>query len=224
MKRLGVKKVLDWIQIKLSFSSNLLISVQSNKSRGIMSHLWPIDWYDLSDGKAVLQNISRVWSEKGYDNLKENDYARLEPFLEPFDGIYTDKEIVILSRVGSNGIQKEFCSMFLQPADTAEEVWVLEWYLDPDDIRRIYLKQVARLLYGSNFENDETQSMIMLTHALALLRQLKITIHDDYITGEMEEVPETLVENSFGDPEVITVDEEDFVEEDLLVNESYESE
>jgi len=87
-----------------------------------MAHLWPIDWYDLSDGRDVLRNISRVWAEKGYDNLAENDYARLEPFLEPFDGIYTDKEIVVLSRVGSNGIQKEFCSMFLQAGEAGEEV------------------------------------------------------------------------------------------------------
>jgi hypothetical protein len=63
-----------------------------------MAHLWPADWYDLNDGAKALLNISKVWKKKGYTALVENDYARMEPFLEPFDGIYTDQEIVILSR------------------------------------------------------------------------------------------------------------------------------
>ena len=81
-----------------------------------------------------MANIEEIWAKIGYDKLTENDYARLEPFLEPFDGIYTDKEVVILSRVGNNGIQKEFCNMFVQnPQQSSteqkseDEVWVLEW-------------------------------------------------------------------------------------------------
>lgn len=198
-----------------------------------MAHLWPIDWYDLSDGEEALQNIAKVWGRKGYDSLSENDYARMEPFLEPFDGVYTDQEIVILSRIGNNGIQKEFCSMFLQgpeagaggPERDEDGIWVLEWYLDKNDIRRLYLRQVAQIMYGSQFENDETQCMIMLTHSLSSLRRLKITIHGDQILGEFDdgEVPETVVENSLEDPEIVTLDDEDddgdaFLEEDLMLS------
>ena len=60
---------------------------------------------------------------------------------EPFDGVYNGDEITVLSRLGSNGVQKEFCRMFSQPAaevpmsdkgkeeekTAAEDVWVLEW-------------------------------------------------------------------------------------------------
>jgi len=185
-----------------------------------MSHLWPIDWYDLSDGgEEVLQNISKVWERKGLETLSENDYARLEPFLEPFDGVYTDQEIVILSRIGNNGIQKEYCSMFMQG-----EVWVLEWYLDKDDIRRLYLRQVARLLYGNQYEQDETQCMIMLTHALSSLRQLKLTIHGDQILGEFDdqEDDEPVMENSLEDPEIITGDDDEFLEEEEITYEEEE--
>lgn len=53
-----------------------------------MSHLWLDDWYELSkDDKNTLRNIGAAWAEKGYNNLEENDYARLEPFLEPFDAV-----------------------------------------------------------------------------------------------------------------------------------------
>jgi len=96
----------------------------------------------LTDGgSTTLQNYGTKWLQIGYDNLTENDFARLEPFLEPFDGVYTDKEIAVLSRLGNNGVQKELCHMFMQQpstdnttADTAqtaepEEVWVLEWYV-----------------------------------------------------------------------------------------------
>lgn len=162
-----------------------------------MSHLWPVDWYDLADGADALQNIAAVWRKKGYGALTSNDYARMEPFLEPFDGLYTDQEIAILSRIGNNGVQKEFCSMFLQApsapigadsgAGPEAEVWVLEWYLDKDDIRRLYLRKISKILYGAEYGNDETQCMIMLTHALSNLRRLRITIQGDRIIGEPED-------------------------------------
>jgi len=185
-----------------------------------MSHLWPKDWYDLSDeDKETLRNMGYAWAEKGYENLEENDYARLEPFLEPFDAVYTDTEIAILSRTGNNGIQKEFCSMFIQEEgpetgnnnnnNNVEEVWVLEWYLDQDDVRRRSLRKIAKLLYGDNLNNDETQCLIMLTHALSSLRQLVITIHGDTITGEIEDLPEALIENEMEEAEIMIVEEED---------------
>jgi hypothetical protein len=193
-----------------------------------MAHLWPLEWFDITDGESALRNISRVWKKKGYETLTENDYARMEPFLEPFDGIYTDQEIVILSRIGNNGVQKEFCSMFLQPPveGSAENdgVWVLEWYLDKDDIRRIYLRQVAQILYGAQLENDETQCMILLTHALSNLRRLRITIKGEQILGEFDdlegipEAQEAVMENSFENPvldiEEVSVESEDYFDDE----------
>lgn len=178
-----------------------------------------MDWYDLADGADALKNISAVWSKKGYDTLTANDYARMEPFLEPFDGIYTDQEIAILSRIGNNGVQKEFCSMFLQATDgsgatASGEVWVLEWYLEKDDIRRLYLRRVAQILYGSQYDNDETQCMIMLTHALSNLRRLRITIKGDRIIGEPEDGDEgpagdvPVTANSIDEP-IVSAGEED---------------
>lgn len=131
---------------------------------------------------------------------------------------YTDNEIAILSRTGNNGIQKEFCSMFIQPPQQqgpeghggpeGEEVWVLEWYLDKTDVRRHSLKKIASLIYGEHLNNEETQCLIMLTHALSSLRQLVITIHGDAITGEIEDLPEALIENSLDQAEIITIDDD----------------
>lgn len=88
-----------------------------------MSHLWPAAWFDMDDETfKVLKDISTHWKKKGYDHLESEDYVRLEPFLEPFDAVYSDNEVVILSRVGNNGIQKQFCSMFL-----IKDKWTLEW-------------------------------------------------------------------------------------------------
>src|SRR3990172_5427374 len=111
-----------------------------------MSH-WPREWYDISDGTEALENIASVWSKMGYDQLEEGDYSRLEPFLEPFDAVYNDEEIAILSRLGNNGIQKELCKMYA-PEDGSVEgggggIFVLEWYLQKGDYRRKYLVQVA---------------------------------------------------------------------------------
>jgi hypothetical protein len=99
--------------------------------------------------------------------------------------------------------------MFLQEPTSgqSERVWVLEWYLSKTDIRRLYLKQVAEILYGSEYANDETQCMIMLTHALANLRRLKITIQGDQILGELDDgqetgPPETVMVHSLEDPEL----------------------
>lgn len=146
--------------------------------------LWPDDWYNLNDGGAeALQNIGEVWAKMGYEALGEDDYARLEPFMEPFDGVYNDEEVTIMSRVGNNGIQKELCRMFSQSSPDGD-IWVLEWYTPKTNIQRRYLCDVAILLYGAQFDNDETQSMIMLTHALSSLRSLKLVVVDgDTIRG-----------------------------------------
>lgn len=159
-----------------------------------MSHLWTPDWYDIKSDEPVLKNIGSTWLKKGYDTLDANDYVRLEPFLEPFDGIYSDSEVVILSRTGNNGVQKQYCSMFITKDQKDNDVWVLEWHIPKDDIKRVYLKRVSLLLYGSSFDNDETQCMIMLTHALSSLRQLKITIKGETIIGEIDEVEQEYVE------------------------------
>jgi hypothetical protein len=153
-----------------------------------MSHLWPDDWFNITPDEEVLKNIGSTWAKKGYDTLDVDDYVRLEPFLEPFDGIYTETEKVILSRTGNNGVQKQFCSMFITKDDKDQDLWVLEWHLPKGELKRNYLKRVSVLLYGSSFDNDETQCMIMLTHALSSLRQLKIIVKGDKIYGEIEEV------------------------------------
>lgn len=69
------------------------------------------------------------------------------------------------------------------------------------DIRRLYLVEVAIHLFGKVFDKDETQCMIMLTHALSSLRKLKITIRNDQLVGELDE---------------------DEVEQDICVNEPSE--
>lgn len=169
-----------------------------------MAHLWSRDWFDIADSADVLENISEVWAKIGFEKLTQDDLARLEPFLEPFDAIYNDEEITILSRLGHNGIQKEFCRMFTHPkangpdgSERAEgDVFVLEWYLEKGDYRRSYLVSVATILYGSSFRNDQTQCMIMLTHSLARLRKLKITIQGDALHGEPDHSLEPLYDNS----------------------------
>jgi hypothetical protein len=167
----------------------------------------------------VLENIGQRWMKMGYDQLGDNDYARLEPFVEPFDAIYTDQEVSILSRVGQNGVQKEFCSLYVQPPQGGSapnraqgstggvddaEIWVLEWYLTVDDIRRDYLRMVSRLLYGESYENDETQCILMLTYAIAELRRLKLTIQGETISGValQEDEIEVVAENSLDEPSV----------------------
>lgn len=190
-----------------------------------MSHLWPPEWYvcrqsacaskrrfcvkssltirryDISDGADALENIASVWAKMGYDKLGENDYARLEPFLEPFDAVYNDEEITVLSRLGHNGVQKEFCRMFSQPI-AGEQVWVLEWYLPQGNVQRMYLCDVALTLYGAKFNNDETQCMIMLTHALASLRKLKLVVRGETIQGMLDSSVEELQDASFEDATV----------------------
>lgn len=159
-----------------------------------MSHLWTPDWYDIKTEEPILKNIGSTWLKRGYDTLGADDYVRLEPFLEPFDGVYSESEVVILSRTGNNGVQKQFCSMYMTKDQNNTDVWVLEWHLPKDDIKRSYLKRVSLLLYGPSFENDETQCMIMLTHALSSLRQLKITVKGETLVGELEEVEQEYVE------------------------------
>lgn len=60
--------------------------------------------------------------------------------------------------------------------------------MEPADIRREHLVRVSIMLYGKAFENDETQCMIMLTHAMSSLRQLKIVVKGDTITGELDDI------------------------------------
>lgn len=177
-----------------------------------MELLWPKSWYDIADGEDALRSIARRWKDKGYDQLDGNDYARLEPFLEPFDGIYSDQEVVILSRVGNNGVQKEMCQLFTDPGQP--DAWKLEWWLPETDVRRLYLGQVARILYGKEFDYDTTQCMLMLAYAISCLRQLKLTIKGDRIIGTFQdpeaEAAEMVAENSFEDP--VLLQEESYEE------------
>lgn len=152
-----------------------------------MSHLWPREWFGLSlAATAVLQNVALVWANVGYDNLQEGDYVRLEPFLEPYDAVYNQDDVCILSRLGSNGTQKQYCQMYRNE----NGVWTLEWFVD--DHRRSHLEQVAHLLYGG----DATQSMVRLTHALASLRTLCIVIRGDELHGFFDTSMEDIMDQS----------------------------
>ncbi len=163
-----------------------------------MSYLWKNSWFDFSEDTAVLENISKHWNKIGHENLGDDDIARLEPFLEPFDAIYSEEEIVILSRLGNNGVQKEFCHVFHQ-----EDKWVLEWYLDPKDVKRKYLTDICLVLFGDTYEQDVARCMTMLIYTLSSLRKLKVHFREDQSAyAERDLSLEPLEEGSLEDVEV----------------------
>lgn len=160
-----------------------------------MSHLWDRAWHDATDSSDVLQNIGRKWTDIGFKNLGNDDFARLEPFLEPFDAVYNEEEITILSRLGSNGIQKEFCKVFTNESGN----YVLEWYLQEHDYRRIYLQDVALFLFGPTYQHNDARCITMLTYALSSLRKLKIVIHETSVHGEEDNSLASLEDGSLED-------------------------
>ena len=164
-----------------------------------MAQLWPDEWYEISDkGGRALANVGYVWRRLGLNNLQSDDVARLEPFLEPFDAVYNDDEITILSRLGHNGLQKEYCRMY---QDDDDDVWVIDWYLSDDDCRRAHLTQVANLLFP-----DDPLAIVHLTRALTTLRTLRVSVDASGVRGETDHSLEQIVDQSL---EQVEVDEEE---------------
>ena len=141
--------------------------------------LWDRDWFDITDGADVIENIATVWNKRGFNQLTNDDFVRLEPFVEPFDAIYTSDEISILSRLGQNGVQKEFCRLFKE-----DDAYVLEWYLKAEDHRRIYLADLALLLFGKPMSHDPAQCILLLTYCISTLRACKIVRHGDTLLAK----------------------------------------
>ena len=179
-----------------------------------MALVWQENWFEFTQKEhLVLENIGEKWKNKEYENLGIEDYVRLEPFLEPFDAVYSEQEIAIMNRVGQNGVQDQYCSMFIQSKSgstdksidnsTNDSVWVLEWYLVPTDVKRQYLKKVSNSLFGKQLQYDETECMIMLTHSLSCLRRLEVSEYNGKLVGKFRVQPTPVVhDSSIDDPQI----------------------
>lgn len=159
-----------------------------------MDYLWPETWFIITPkNNLALKSIATTWNKKGLETLKENDWVRMEPFLQFADAIYNEDEVVILSRLGQNGVQEQFCTMTLKNNE-----WILNWFLHPEDPRRTYLTQIGLILYGEQNGNNKTHCMVLLTHCISILRKMKISRKGDHLVGEFIEPKddEVIYENS----------------------------
>ena len=151
-------------------------SVSEETEIGEESTLWRDSFYELEgDDLETLENLGQTWMEMGYETLTNDDFARLEPFLEPYDAVYNDEEISILSRLGRNGIQDEFVFLTNPPTPQKNQeqqpLYQASWSLTQDDPRRIHLEETAVTLFPTYAPID---ALVMLTHGLATLRGLHV--------------------------------------------------
>lgn len=59
--------------------------------------------------------------------------------------------------------------------------------MEEDDVRREHLLKISKTLFGPFYKHDETKCMIMLTHTLSCLRQLRISYRFGQLFAEIED-------------------------------------